>query len=116
MPTKLIVNSERRTFGRRLRLGVLFAVCLVTTLVHPAASSTASAADPPSAPPVVVSLSWDDGRASQTGTLALQQQHGFPATYYINSGDIGTSDYFHPSLAGQTKLAGIAWTASHWVP
>ena len=30
--------------------------------------------------------------------------------------DIGTSDYFHPSLAGQTKLAGIAWTASHWAP
>ena len=28
--------------------------------------------------------------------------------------DISTRDYFHPSLAGQTKLAGIAWTAAKW--
>ena len=30
--------------------------------------------------------------------------------------DISTRDYFHPSLAGQTKLAGIAWTSSGWTP
>jgi lysophospholipase L1-like esterase len=32
-------------------------------------------------------------------------------TVYVTS-DISTLDYFHPSLAGQAKLAGIAWGAS----
>jgi lysophospholipase L1-like esterase len=30
--------------------------------------------------------------------------------------DISTRDYFHPSLAGQAKLAGIGWTSSGWIP
>ncbi|WP_457099416.1 GDSL-type esterase/lipase family protein [Microbacterium sp. P5_E9] len=38
------------------------------------------------------------------------------ATTAFLSSDISTNDYFHPSLAGQTKFAGVAWTASHWVP
>lgn len=29
--------------------------------------------------------------------------------------DISTIDYFHPSTAGQTKLASVTWQASYWV-
>lgn len=48
----------------------------------------------PTAPPVVVSLSWDDGRASTYRSVAIQQRHGFDATYFINSDQIGTSRYY----------------------
>jgi len=30
--------------------------------------------------------------------------------------DISTRDYFHPSIAGQTKLANAAWTSPAWAP
>jgi hypothetical protein len=30
--------------------------------------------------------------------------------------DVSTRDYFHPSLAGQTKLASVAWGASGFAP
>ena len=29
--------------------------------------------------------------------------------------DISTRDYFHPSLAGQTKLAAVTWPTTQWV-
>jgi lysophospholipase L1-like esterase len=28
--------------------------------------------------------------------------------------DLSSIDYFHPSIAGQAKLAGVTWTASYW--
>jgi peptidoglycan/xylan/chitin deacetylase (PgdA/CDA1 family) len=46
------------------------------------------------APTVYVSLTWDDGRASQINSLAIQQAHAMPATYYINSGLIDSSGYY----------------------
>ena len=30
------------------------------------------------------------------------------------SSDISTRDYFHPSLAGQAKLAAVSWSAGYW--
>jgi len=30
--------------------------------------------------------------------------------------DISTRDYFHPSLAGQAKLASVSWSAGYWGP
>ena len=30
--------------------------------------------------------------------------------------DVSTRDYFHPSVAGQTKLAAVSWTAGYWGP
>ncbi len=36
-------------------------------------------------------------------------------TAYVAS-DVSTRDYFHPSLAGQTKLANVAWGASGFGP
>ena len=41
-----------------------------------------------------VSLSWDDGRASQIGSVALQQTRGFAATYFLSSNLIGTDPYY----------------------
>lgn len=48
----------------------------------------------PDAPAVVVSLSWDDGRSSVYRSLAIQERHGFEATYFINSDQIGGSGYY----------------------
>ena len=36
-------------------------------------------------------------------------------TAFIPS-DISTRDYFHPSLAGQKKLASVSWSAGFWGP
>ena len=33
----------------------------------------------------------------------------------FEAGDISTRDYFHPSLAGQTKLAALTWPTTTWV-
>jgi lysophospholipase L1-like esterase len=30
--------------------------------------------------------------------------------------DVSTRDYFHPSLAGQKKLAAVSWSAGYWGP
>ncbi len=62
--------------------------------------------------PVVVSLTWDDGRASQAGSTAIQQSRGFPATYYVNSSMLGSSGYYltKPQLdevaAGGNEIGG----------
>lgn len=32
----------------------------------------------------------------------------------FTAADVSTVDYFHPSLAGQNKLASVTWTASYW--
>ena len=45
-------------------------------------------------PKVIVSLTWDDGRASQAKSLEIQQRHSMPATYYLNSTRVGTSSYY----------------------
>lgn len=37
------------------------------------------------------------------------------STQFVAS-DVSTRDYFHPSLAGQAKLAGVAWAASGFAP
>jgi lysophospholipase L1-like esterase len=34
----------------------------------------------------------------------------------FSASDISTRDYFHPSLAGQTKLASVSWAAGYWGP
>ena len=55
-------------------------------------------------PNIVVSLTWDDGRASQLGSIAIQEAHGMKATYYINSGSINESGYY----LTKTQLDSIA--------
>ena len=34
--------------------------------------------------------------------------------YVFQKSDVSTVDYFHPSVSGQNKLAGITWAASYW--
>lgn len=34
----------------------------------------------------------------------------------FKTSDISTRDYFHPSLAGQKKLAAVSWSAGYWGP
>ncbi|MFI5709542.1 polysaccharide deacetylase family protein [Kribbella sp. NPDC051620] len=42
----------------------------------------------------VVSLTFDDGQASQISTLPMLQSRGLRGTFYINSGWVGDSDYY----------------------
>jgi peptidoglycan/xylan/chitin deacetylase (PgdA/CDA1 family) len=53
---------------------------------------TASPAD--AATNTVVSLTFDDGSASQYSTLSMLSAHGMNGTYYINSGLVGSSGYY----------------------
>lgn len=64
---------------------------LAGALVVPEFAKDASAG---ASPTVYVSLTWDDGRASQIESLAIQQARKMPATYYINSSMIGRSTYY----------------------
>lgn len=56
----------------------------------------------PPAPPAyaatntVVSLTFDDGQASQYSTLAMLSSRGMRGTYYINSGLVASSSYYMP--------------------
>jgi lysophospholipase L1-like esterase len=34
--------------------------------------------------------------------------------YAFQKSDVSTVDYFHPSVSGQNKLAGVTWAASYW--
>jgi lysophospholipase L1-like esterase len=34
----------------------------------------------------------------------------------FSPGDVSTVDYFHPSAAGQAKLADVSWKAGYWPP
>ncbi len=43
---------------------------------------------------VVVSLTWDDGRATQFDSMTIQRAHGMDATYYVNSAMTGSSSYY----------------------
>ena len=47
---------------------------------------------------------------------AAYSQCKFDANAVFNTGfvvsDVSPIDYFHPSISGQAKLAGVAWTAS----
>jgi peptidoglycan/xylan/chitin deacetylase (PgdA/CDA1 family) len=44
----------------------------------------------------VVSLTFDDGHASQYSTLSMLSSRGMVGTYYINSAMVGSSSYYMP--------------------
>lgn len=83
---------------RRSRVTSRVAMCILVVAIVAAAGTVIvidRIADATSSKPVVVvSLTWDDGRASQSQSLAVQQGHGMPATYYVNSAMIGSSSYY----------------------
>ena len=81
-------TSARRRAARTTAIGM---VLLLTALLLPSLAHGASAT---ASPPVVVSLTWDDGRSSQVDSVPIQQRHAMPATYYVNSSQIGSSGYY----------------------
>ena len=95
----------KKTRSRRITIGTILAALVLLTgalslpnLVHNAVAGPA--------PTVYVSLTWDDGRASQFSSVAIQQAHTMPATYYINSGLIGSSGYYMTKAQLDTVAAG----------
>lgn len=50
--------------------------------------------------------------AEFTATCRFDQNAAFNTRF--TTADVSTRDYFHPSLAGQTKLAAKSWAAGYW--
>ena len=48
-----------------------------------------------------------------TSSLATMTPNATYTTAFTTA-DVSTIDYFHPSIAGQAKLARITWAASYW--
>ncbi len=75
----------------------MLAIAVVTVLLGAQGFATVSApavSAGDGTPVTTVSLTWDDGRASQVGTIALHEQRGLRATYYVSSDLIGSSAYY----------------------
>ena len=83
-------DSEHRWAGRMMAVVVVLMVIAASGAVAIGRVATASTEQPK----VIVSLTWDDGRASQATSLEIQRRHSMPATYYVNSAQIGTSPYY----------------------
>lgn len=61
-----------------------------------------------------------DFNAALASVCATYSQCRFDGNAVFNvaftASDISTRDYFHPSLAGQKKLAAASWSAGYWGP
>ena len=59
-----------------------------------------------------------DFNAQLAQVCALYTRCRFDTNAVFNTGftttDISPRDYFHPSIAGQTKLASVSWSAGYW--
>ena len=73
------------------------------TVPAPAAVPRAPGAPPP---PVVVSLTFDDGLAGQMQYLQTLRQHDLTGTFYVNTGDIGQPNYMTRGDLAQIAAAG----------
>jgi peptidoglycan/xylan/chitin deacetylase (PgdA/CDA1 family) len=81
--------SSRPWHLRGFRFAVLAAIALLVP--------TALAIGPANAATnTVVSLTFDDGQASQYSTLSMLSSRGLTGTYYINSAMVGSSGYYMP--------------------
>ncbi|MBI5203080.1 MAG: polysaccharide deacetylase family protein [Elusimicrobia bacterium] len=70
----------------------LFASLLSLALL--ARFASAQETPPPQPPRTVVSLTFDDGTSDHVLASALLAERGMKGTFYINSGQIGTSEYY----------------------
>lgn len=84
-------STKERSILRRTT-AIFVAVMIVAAAGTSIAVHLAGAAS--DKPLVVVSLTWDDGRASQAASLDIQQQRGMAATYYLNSAMVGSSGWY----------------------
>ena len=72
--------------SRVRRFGMAFATCVAVLLLAGAAKAAAA--------PTVVSLTFDDGTATEYQSRALLSSHGMHGTYYINSSRLGSDSYY----------------------
>jgi peptidoglycan/xylan/chitin deacetylase (PgdA/CDA1 family) len=92
--------------GRRSRIVASVALAAGCLFAVPAAAHAA--------PLTVVTIQFDDGNADVYQWFSSLNTHGFPATFYVNSGSIGTSG--HLTWAQLTDLSGAGnEIASHTV-
>lgn len=73
---------------------VVVILALVAVAIVIRASRAPRATEAPPAANTVVSITFDDGSASQYSTLSLLSARGMTATYYINSALVGSSAYY----------------------
>jgi peptidoglycan/xylan/chitin deacetylase (PgdA/CDA1 family) len=69
--------------GRRSRVAAAAALAAGSLLAAPAAAHAAAL--------TVVTVQFDDGNADVYQWITSLNNHGFPATFYVNSGSIGTA-------------------------
>ncbi len=67
---------------------------LIAALAVPAGSLLATSAPATAATNTVVSLTFDDGQASQSSVWPMLQSRGMRGTFYINSAMVGSSSYY----------------------
>lgn len=77
---------------RRLAITMVLAV-LSLVLMMPTGSASAEARPEPSSS-VVVSLTFDDGQATQYSIFKVLKSHDVHATFYVNSGMVGSSRFY----------------------
>lgn len=110
----VIIPAPRPRVWRRTR--ALLAIVLLGTLASLAQATTPAVAAPLGHPPVVVSLTFDDGTADQVQADAIMTRQGMRGTFYVNSGRLGQSGYMNSDqvLALQSDGHEIAGhTVSH---
>jgi peptidoglycan/xylan/chitin deacetylase (PgdA/CDA1 family) len=104
---RFLAARERREESRVLRGGqlgrrhLLLVFCLLSVLAFPAGTGSASTT---STAPTLVSLTFDDGTSDQYQVRSMLSQDGLRATFFINSGNVGTS----PSYMTWDQLTGLA--------
>lgn len=70
-------------------------VLAVPSLGSAAAAGTASRSTQPRSPATtVVSITFDDGQATQYSTFPVLRSHAMAATFYVNSGMVGSSSFY----------------------
>src|SRR5687767_16005368 len=77
--------AGRPAAGQRVRrraLTLALALCATAGFAAPAHAGT------------VVSLTFDDGHASQHAVKDMLASHGMRGTFYVNSAKVGTSGYY----------------------
>jgi peptidoglycan/xylan/chitin deacetylase (PgdA/CDA1 family) len=89
--------AARRLTGRAAVVAALVALVAFHGRTPGADAVAPAGADAPA--PTVVSLTFDDGLASQYDARALLAEHGLHATFFVNSGRIG-----HPNSMTLTEL------------
>ncbi len=91
-------------WGRLVRFGGIAAALLGLLVGVPPGVAAAQTA--PARPPLVVSLTFDDGNADQMASLAILARHGLVGTFYVNTGSIDQPDYLTRADLGALAAAG----------